>query len=462
MTKRSLTVWGLIMINLAALGGIRAWAPMAECGFPVVFFLILACLVFFLPVALVAAELATALPKAGGVYVWVKEAFGHRLGFLAIWLLWIENVMWYPTVLSFIASTVTFVFDPSLIHNPFYTVALVLAIFWATTLINLKGVKVSTWLSSLGAICGTFIAGGLIVIFGLIWFFKNEPTQISFDWKNWLPQTASFSQWALFAGVILSFLGIEMSAVHASEVKNPQRNYPRAIFLSALFVILFSVLGVLSIAMVVPHDQIVLSAGGLQAFSLFFESFGLTSLLPIMSLIIALGALGSMSTWIVGPCVGLIAAAKEEDMPAFLKATNRHGVPQNILLFQAILVSILASLFLFMPTVNSAYWVFVVLTTQLYLMMYILLFAAGIKLRYKRPDLVRPFKIPGKVGVMWCVGGVGILSAAFTAIVGFSPPSQIAPGQGWGYVLFLGAAILFFTALPFAHGLINKKKTAPK
>ena len=113
MSKKIISIFTLVMINLAAIGSIRNWPTIAETGFSSIFFFLLAALVFFLPTALVSAELATGWPKIGGIFVWVREAFGKRLGFLAIWLLWVENVIWYPTILSFIAATVAYTFDPA-------------------------------------------------------------------------------------------------------------------------------------------------------------------------------------------------------------------------------------------------------------------------------------------------------------------------------------------------------------
>jgi amino acid transporter len=109
---RTLTVFMLAMINISSIGGVKNWPIIAEYGFSSFFFLILGALLFFVPVSLVAAELATGWPKLGGVYAWVKEAFGHRTGFLSIWFLWVENVIWYPTILSFIAATLAYVIDP--------------------------------------------------------------------------------------------------------------------------------------------------------------------------------------------------------------------------------------------------------------------------------------------------------------------------------------------------------------
>lgn len=448
-TQKSISVLSLVMINLAALGGIRTWAPMAECGFSAVFFLLLAVVTFFLPLALISAELATSWPQAGGVYVWVKEAFGHRLGFFSIWLLWIENVIWYPTILSFIASTITFAFNPELIHSKTYTICLILFLFWSTTLINLKGIKISNWFSSLGAICGTFIPSILIIILGSIWYSEERSIHITFTMDSLVPSMTSLSQWALFGGIMVSLLGMEMSAVHAADVQNPQRNYPKAILLSAICVIVFSILGVLSIAMVIPQEQIVLSAGCLQAFALFLESYGLTILIPFVAFIVAIGALGSMSTWIVGPCKGLIAAAKEGDLPNSLRQVNSNGVPKNILLFQAILVTILSLMFLLMPTVNSAYWMLLILTTQLYLIMYVFLFAAALWLRYKKPEIKRPFQVPGGLIGMWVMAGLGTISSIFAFFICFIPPAGIASKDVFYHIGFLIISILVLSSLPW-------------
>ena len=127
--RRTISIFTLAMINLAAVGSFKNWPFIAEYGFSSIFYLLLATLIFFIPVSLVAAELATGWPKSGGVFVWVKEAFGHKTGFLAIWLLWIENAIWYPTLLSFIAATVAYIFDPALANNTTFTLSVISSLF---------------------------------------------------------------------------------------------------------------------------------------------------------------------------------------------------------------------------------------------------------------------------------------------------------------------------------------------
>ncbi len=447
-SKRTLTVLSLIMINLAALGGIRTWAPMAESGFTSVFFLLFGVLTFFIPVSLITAELATTWPQSGGVYAWIKQAFGHRWGYLAIWLLWVQNMLWFPTMLSFLASSITFIFDPELSQSKPLTFAFAILLFWGATFLNLRGIKASSILSSIGAICGTFIPSVLLIAFGVWWFSDAKPIEIAFTWDSFVPNLRSVEQMALLAGIIISLLGIEMSAVHAADVKNPQKNYPKAILLSSIMLILFSVLGVLSIAMVVPKAKLLLSAGCLQAFAFFFNSLHLSWLVPVMALVITVGGLGSLATWIMGPAKGLIAAAKKEDLPAILRKTNDQDVPKNFLILQALIVSVLSIAFLFLPTINAAYWIFLVLTTQLYLVMYFLLFAAVIKLRKSDPHTIRPFKVPGGTIGLWCLTGVGFLSSLFALVIAFFPPAQIEPENKTIYIVSLMITMGVMILLP--------------
>lgn len=439
--SRKLSVFTLAMINVAAVSSVRNWPTIAEYGFASLFFFAVAAVLFFIPVSMVSAELATGWPKTGGVFAWVKEAFGHRTGFLAVWLLWAENVIYYPALLSFIAGTIAYIINPALAQNTYYTLAVILAVFWATTLANLLGMRASGWISTFGVIAGTIIPGGLIIGLGIVWFFSGHPIEISMTAQSLIPDMSSPTQLVFFSGVLVALCGLEMSAVHARDVENPQKNYPKAILLSAILVLGLYVLGVLAIAVVIPQKQISLVAGSLQAFSFFVNSYGLSWLTPVIAALLAFGAFGTLSTWIAGPSKGLLGAAQSGDLPPFFRKLNRHGMPVALLISQGVIVTIFSLIFLVMPTVSSAYWILNAMVAQLYLVMYILMFAAAIKLRYKRPNVARAYKIPGgKLGI-WLVAGLGLIGSASTFFIGFFPPAQITTGNTLFYVTFLFLSI---------------------
>ena len=448
MSKKKLTIFMLTMMNVAAIGSVKNWPTIAECGFSSLFFLLLATLCFFIPTAMVSAELATGWPKIGGVYIWVKEAFGHRAGFLAIWLQWVQTVIWYPTSLSFIAGTLAYLFHPEFLNNKFYMLTFILSVFWIITLINLKGIRESGWISSVGVIAGNFLPGLVIIVLGLLWYFKGNPLEITMNLENFVPSLSTPKNIVFFSGVILSLCGMEMTAVHAKDVENSQKNYPRAILTSTLIIFGMSTLGVLAIAFILPQSEISLTAGTMQAISKFFETYGLTRWVPLVAILIVVGAIASLSTWIVGPSRGLLAAAEGGDLPPTLRKINKNNMPIALLIGQAIVMTALSLLFVFMPSFDSAYWILTVLVAQAYLIMYLLMFSAAIYLRYKHPRVKRSYRVPGGNIGMWVISGVGILTSLFSIIIGFFPPSFIATGNASFYVLFLGIGTVVVILAP--------------
>lgn len=456
--NKKLSIFTLAMINVAAVSSVRNWPTMAEYGFASLFFFGLAAALFFVPVSMVSAELATGWPQTGGVFAWVKEAFGHRTGFLAVWLLWAENVIYYPALLSFMAGTLAYLIDPALAHNTYYTLGTVLAVFWLTTFANLLGMRTSGSISTFGVIAGTFIPGGIIIGLGILWYCSGHPVQIPISWDALIPDMGHASQWVLFSGVLLALGGLEMSAVHAREVENPQKNYPKAILLSAILILGLYILGTLAIAVVVPQKDINLVAGSLQAFSIFVNAYGLTHFTPLIALLLVFGAFGTLSTWVAGPSKGLLGAAQSGDLPPVFKKLNRHGMPIVLLIAQAVIVTLFSLVFLIMPTVSSAYWILSVLASQLYLLMYVLMFAAAIKLRYKRPDVPRAYVVPGgKIG-MWCIAGLGLLSSAATFFIGFFPPAQLPSENTLQHVMLLLVSIILACAAPWLLQRRQKNK----
>jgi putative glutamate/gamma-aminobutyrate antiporter len=448
-SKKYLTVFSLTMINLATVLSIRNWPVTAEYGFSSISFLLLAMLFFFIPCALVSAELASSIPKAGGVFAWVKEALGHRLGFLAIWLQWVENVVWYPAIISFIAASFAYMIAPSLSQNPWYQFFMITGIFWLVTCVNLAGMKVSSWISTFAVIFGTLIPGVLIISLALTWVSNGHHFEITFSWQNVFPKFDHIADWAFLAGIFLSFCGIEMSAVHATDVINPQKNYSRAIAISATLIMILSILGTLAIAIILPKTEISLVSGSIEALYKFLSQWNLSWLIPILAASIGLGALGGVSTWAAGPCRGLLAAAQNGDFPPFMHKSNKHNMPVVVMIIQASIVTLLAILFVFMPNVNSSFWLLSVLAAEVYLIMYILMFLSAIVLRYKKPTLHRPYKIPGGNLGMWVVSGLGLMGSLFAMVLGFFPPSQIQTGSFLFYELFLSIGIIVCTSIPF-------------
>lgn len=456
--KRVLSTFVLAMINVAIIVSLRGLPMLAEYGFASLIFYAIAAVGFLIPVGLVSAELATGWPETGGVFIWVSKAFGPRVGFIAVFLQWIQNVIWYPTVLSFTAATISYIFNPALASNRYYNLIMILFIYWGATLLNFRGMKVSGFVSTFCVIIGTLVPGAVIIVLGILWFISGNPMQITFTWDTLFPNFTNFGNIVFLAGVFLLFSGMEVSAVHAKEVKDPQKNYPKAILLSTLIILAVFILGSLAIAIVVPQKDISLVAGLLQAFSSLFESYHLSFLTPIIAVMIAIGALGQVTSWIVGPSKGLFATAREGFLPKYLTHVNNHQVPTHLLSIQGCIVTLLSLIFLFMPTVSSSYWLLSALTINLYLIMYLIIYVAAVYLRYKHPEVKRPYKVPGGKWGIWLVSGVGILCALFAFFIGLLPPTAIQSESLTFHLSFLLIGIFVVICIPLIIFEMQKKR----
>jgi len=423
--------------------------------------------VFLVPLSLVSAELATGWPPdgPGGVYIWVKEAFGERLGFVAIWLQWFQNIMWYPTVLSFIAGSFAYMFFADyLANNKLYMIVVILVVYWLGTFVNFRGMKTSSKITTICVIGGVFVPAAVLIGFTIYYLAISDPSQITFSMGDLIPDFSSVSNIVFAVSAFLIYAGLEVSAVHANNVKNPGRDYPRAIFISAAIAVVILILGSLSVAIIIPTADINLAAGITEAFMQIIDKLHFAKwILPVMAVFIVLGSLGELSTWIVGPSKGLLTASKNGNLPPYMQHVNKNNVATHILIIQAVIVTIITlTIFTLMPNINSSYWFLSALSVSLYLLMYILLFAAGIKLKYSRPNVKRPYTVPwGKFG-MWLFAGVGIMGSILAIIVGLFPPSQFADWPVSIYMLVILGLIVIGAAVPFIIYALRKPGWKPK
>lgn len=445
--KKSLGVLAITMINVIAVDSLRTLPFSAEYGLSLVFYYALGALLFFLPVALVSAELATAWPNKGGIYVWVRQAFGERWGFWIIWLQWLYNVVWYPTALTFIAGAMAYLVDPSLTSDRFFMFGMCQALFWGATLFNCLGMRAATSLSTFAALFGTLVPMLIIILLGADWVIHGRVSQIAFHAHDLLPHHLDWHHFSFLVAVLFGLMGMEMSASHADEVKDAGKTYPRAIAFSSVIILTTLVLASLSIAIIVPHRTLNVVTGFIQAFHGFLSAYHIMWLEPWIVLCVIIGGLGGVAAWIIGPTKGLLVAAQDGVAPDIFAQVNRQGMPVMILFIQAIILSALSSLYIFMPTVKSTYWLLTAMTAQIAMLVYMGLFASAWVLRLKAPQQPRPFRIPGgMLGMSMCCG-VGFLTCAAAIVLGFVPPSQFGVGHVAVYdgILLTGIAVIALT-----------------
>ncbi len=468
---KKVSVGTLALMTVASVVSLRGLPMMAAEGYTMVFYIFFAALVFLLPAALVSAELGSAFANTnGGVYTWVKAAFGPRWGFTAIWLQWIQNVVWYPTVLAFAASSLAyFLMDDSLASSGYYIGAVIMIVYWIATVVAFTGSTAVNTVARYGVLLGTLLPGAFIIILGFLWVDQGNPVALDVQHvlaeggrkvehmhAHFFPHISNLGSIAFLAGIVLLFAGVEVQAVQAADMENPKHNFPLAMFLASAIIILLFILGSFAIAVVIPAQQISLTAGLMQTFKIVLTKFHMAFLIPIVGLLMAFGVIGGVMSWVTGPSRGLLQTAKEGEMPPLMARTNKNGAPTTLLLIQLVVVTALAALYFIMENVSVAFFVLSAMTVTLYLCMYMLMFAAAIRLRYTQPDLARPFKVPGGAFGIWFVAGVGFLGVAFAFIVGFFPPSQLPIGNPHLYVALVAGGLILFTAMPLLIQAMKK------
>jgi amino acid transporter len=450
MPSKKISLFSLALLMVASIASIRNFPSTALFGPSLIFFFIISAIVFLIPIALVSAELSATFHEHGGVYHWVRSAFGEKWAMVAIWLQWINTMVWYPTMLSFIGATTAYLIDPALVQSKAYLICSILVVIWMLTILSLLGIRISARVNDICATIGTVLPMMVLIFLGAIWVFSGQPLQIHPTASNIIPSFSQTSNWVSLIAVMASFLGMELSSVHVSDIRNPQRNFPRAVLCASAFILFVMLFGSLSVAFVVPASEIQLVAGAMQVFTAFFREFHMEWCIPIITVLIVVGTVGGIINWLISPARGLLHAAEFGFLPPFLTKKNRYGVAPRLMIAQAMLVSLFCVAFLLVPSINGFYWFLMALSTEMYMGMYVLIFLSALVLRRRNRNVDIAFRIPGGMAGLWVAATLGICAAITTIVITFLPPENIDVGSParYGTVILSGTALalvpLFF------------------
>ncbi len=427
----------LAILTVVAVASLRSLPAMATYGLGSVTLYVIPAIVFLVPTALVSAELATGWN--GGVYVWVREGLGDRLGFLAIWQQWAPNILWFPVQLAFIAASLAYVVaDPALAGSGAYTAAVILVVYWSATLLTLRGGGLFARVGSIGGVVGTIIPGLVLVLLGAAWLGTGHPSEVPLQPPDVIPPFTGFAGLVLVVSNFVAYAGMEMNAVHANEMGDPGRQFPRAILVGSVVIVGIFILPTIAVAIAVPPASLGLADGILVAFRTFFDAFGIGWLTPVFAAAVAFGAIASVVTWIAGPSKGLLAAARTGLLPPALQRTNAAGVQVAILAVQGAVVTLLALLFVVVPDVDTAFFTLVDMTAAAYLVMYVLMFAAAIRLRRSAPQVVRSYRVPA----LPLVAGTGMVASVAALALAFVPPADLTGIPPHLYPIVIGGVVV--------------------
>jgi amino acid transporter len=426
--SQALGLRDLVLFNLVAVLGLRWLATAARTGPSAIALWLLAALFFFVPQGLVVAELSSRYPEEGGIYQWTKRALGERHGYVCGWCYWINNVLYYPSLLMSAAVIATYAIgkgDSAMASSWLYVLPATLLCLWLAVGLNIVGVGTGKWLQNAGGI-GTYVPGVIIVAIAIAFVATGRPSANPITPSSVVPNFGSLQGLNLWASIAFAFAGLELSSSMGGEVRDPRRTLPRSVFVSAPLIAAAYVLGTWALLRIVPAGDVNIVSGLLQAISSGARALSpaLWWLAPLAAAAYTLGNVGGVGAWLTAPARVAFAIGLDRYFPpAFGRVHPKWKTPYVAILVQAAL----ATAFLFVSvlgkgtTVERAY--LIILDTQLliYFIPYVYLFISFLRLRRMQapPDAVR---VPGGAIGARAIGVSGLVVTLLAMAIAMVPP----------------------------------------
>ena len=463
---KTLGFFGFFAITASMVMTVYAYPNFASSGMHLIFFLILGGVFWFLPVALCAAEMATVKGwESGGIFAWVGNTLGKRWGFAALFYQWFQITVGFVTMAFFVLAAISFIVGwDALYDNPLVMFIGVAIIVWGLTLTQLGGTKLTARIAKIGFFGGVLIPAVVLLVGLVAYLATGGISQIDLATASYVPDFTKTGTLVIFASFILAFAGVEASASHVNELKNPGKIYPLVMIVLCVLTIVLDTLGGMAVALTIPLEQLEgnMSDGVIAAFAAIFDAhFHAGWLVYVIAFLLAAGVLAEISSWIVGPSRALLATADEGILPKTFAKTNKHGVSVKTVVIQGIIVTIwdavlCGSMALSGGSSSSvAYLTAVGLTVVIYLVGYVLFFLGYFNLALKKKDLPRVFNVFGKSTVGKCImAGIGLAVTLFALIISFFPSSELSAQANIVYVITLIVCWVVSVAIPFViYGL---------
>ena len=456
--KSSVKFISLVFLLISSILSISNWHIAAQFGIHSVYYLIFVSLFFLLPVALVSCELASSYSSYGGVYAWIKDAFGLKVGLLCSWLMWVSNIVWYPTVFSFIATSLVYHLRWNIAENRILILICMNLLFWLSNLANILGYKFSSRWISVSVICSMLVPGCLLIFFGILHFPANTD-----QWTGFFSGLCHFewnmqSSLTLLTGLLLGFTGSEIAMVHYDKHIQPEKFFPKAIWYSTLLLMIVSIFGTIGILQVVPKENVNLITDSLDAIYYHLKMVKMDHFMPLINILIAFGSWFAMSAYLSEPSKAFLQAVKNSGLSRGLAKSSNASIPTKIMFLQGIFVSLISLPAAFFPDLTDFYWLLTDFASQLYLLLYLVMFSAVIYL--KAIKKVYPIKIiPFGTKGVWFFSCIGIVVCIVCFCTGCLPPPHSSITYPILYSSFVVLAISVMAVVPL---LILKYKRIKK
>ncbi|MBI4540766.1 MAG: amino acid permease [Gemmatimonadetes bacterium] len=454
---RVLGLWDVVLLNVVAIVGLRWLATAAQMGAQSLVLWALALVLFFVPSGLAVMELATRLPGEGGVYLWTKEAFGNAHGFLAGWAYWVNNLVYYPSILLYLAGVFLFLWGEAaqgFADAPLYNALFSLAVLWIALGLNVVGLGRGKWLQNVGAV-GTWLTVLIVAVAGAaVWWRFGSAT--SFRVAELVPDLANLPTLAFFATMTFGFAGLELAPVLADEIREPERSVPRSILISGVTIVMAYVLGTLAVLVALSPAAVDVITGVPQAVARMGERLGVSGLAEAAALLMTLGGVGGVGAWLGGTARVPFVIGLDRYLPAALARVHpRWRTPHVAIFVQGAFASLFLLLSVAGSTVRDAYLVLLDTTIVVYFIPYLYMFAALPALRRRGTAGEGVLSVPGGRTGVALVSGCGFLATALSVTLALIPPKGTA--SPWLFELKVVGGTLALLAVGYGFYLRGRR-----
>ena len=447
--QRVLGLRDVVLLYAIAIVSPQWLSTAAQAGAASLGLWVLALVVFFIPCGFAVMEMNSRYAGEGGLYVWVKQAFGDLNGFIVGWCYVVSNLVFFPVVLLFLTAAVAYaVAAPGLKESYAFNAVLSLSVLWFVVGVNVVGLARAKWIPNAGAVVmGVVLA---VLATAAITLERRFGSATSF-WGALVPDIADPALVKSFATMMLALVGFELAPLMGAEIREPRRVIPRAIVLSGLLIVAFYLVGTWALLAALPREQIEALSGVPDAIGTIADRLGIPALGPIASLLMAIASVGVLAAWVTGGVrMPYVVGVDRYLPPALGRLHPRWRTPFVALVVVGVLTTVLVLLALAGSTVGEAYQVLVDMTIILTFIPLVYLFAALPALRAKgvgeRGNVLR---IPGGTAGIALVTTLGLASTLLSIVFALMPPERGSTPMFYvkvlsGCAVFLGIGLVFY------------------
>ncbi|MEF9970839.1 MAG: APC family permease [Oscillospiraceae bacterium] len=400
MEEKKVSLWKSILFTICSILVLDTFVAPAIIGVSSITIWIITAIVFFIPYGLLSAELGSTYPDDGGIYSWVNRAFGEKPAVLVGWYYWVNVAFWMPAVFIAFAYWLSYTFFPD--ANPWVLAGIATLMCWVIVYIGIRGVELSVTVTNIAAIAKVAVLllfGGLGVAYGIKNGLAND-----FSLQAFIPSLDNTTQY--IAAIVYNLLGFELIGSIGSKIHDPGKTIPKMTIFAGVIITALYVFGTFGILAAIPAAEVDSVDGFFYALQELCTVFG-PAARPVFVVVIVVASLtlvSNMVSWTMGANEVLAAAELDKRSKLLGHRNKKYGTPDALYIIMGLIATALLVLnFALSGDANEVFWTILSFSFVIFMIPYLFMFPAAVKLRLTDKETPRIYQVPGgKFGIIFC------------------------------------------------------------